>query len=218
MTRSILDVTGGAPLKDNIGASRGEGSMNDAKTRRARAAETLYRDTYADRASARAELDHVRSESQIEMAQSALRMILETAEYTSDRTMHLSTNVAEGVKAGETLSAVARQIRTLSSNTSLEASRLGGSATVAEIARQMRLLSQQVTALSEHLSASLRSQNVVLGELSGAIDTLLADAAATQAMLARESGATDCDDRTPLLGLAHSVPESVATLEAAADG
>lgn len=192
--------------------------MNDVMTVRGMTAGVPGRDTFADRALARADLDQARSESQVEVAQSALRMILETAEYTSDRAIHLATNANESIKAAETLSAVTRQIRTLSSNTSLEASRLGGSATMAEIARQMRLLSQQVTALSEHLSASLRSQNVVLGELSGAIDTLLADAASTQAMLARESGAGFSREAPALLGLAHSVPESIATLEATADG
>ncbi len=118
-------------------------------------------------------------------AHDALYTILETAEYISDRTTRLSTNLGEGIKAGETLGAVARQVRTLSANTSLEASRLGGSATVAEIARQMRLLSQQVSVLTEHVSACLRSQNVALSELSSAIDTLLADTASTQALLPR---------------------------------
>ena len=159
-----------------------------------------------------------RQPGQAEAAREALRVIIETAEYVSDRTAHLSTNVSEGVKAGETLSAVARQVRTLSSNTSLEASRLGGSGTVAEIARQMRLLSQQVSALSEHLSSCLRSQNVALGELTGAIDALLADAASTQAMLARGNEQWREGESVPTLGLLHSIPESVATLETATDG
>ena len=113
-------------------------------------------------------------------------MIVETAEYVSDRTD--APVVERGRRASktlETLGAVARQVRTLASNTSLEASRLGGNATVAEIARQMRLLSQQVTALSDHLSTSLYAQDVALGELSGAIDAILADAASAQAILER---------------------------------
>ena len=113
-----------------------------------------------------------------------LGVILETAEHISDRTARLSTSATESIRASETLNAVARQIRTLSSNTSLEASRLGGSATVAEIARQMRLLSQQVSALSEQISTSLRLQNVALGELSNAMDGLLADASTARASLA----------------------------------
>jgi hypothetical protein len=189
--------------------------MNNATRHRTAAVVANGRQAAGDAVSIDLEGEQARGREQIDLAHSALRMILETAEYTSDRAAHLSTNVAEGIKAGETLSAVARQIRTLSSNTSLEASRLGGSATVAEIARQMRLLSQQVTALSEHLSACLRSQSVVLGELNGAIDTLLADAATTQAMLSHDAAATE---PTPLLGLAHSIPESVATLEAPSDG
>ena len=124
-----------------------------------------------------------------EAVHDALQTMLETAEYVSDRTTQLATNAGEGMKAGETLGAVARQIRTLSSNTSLEASRLGGSPTVAEIARQMRLLSQQVSVLTEHIMSCLRSQNVALNELNGAMDNLLADTAAAQA-LALHDGTT----------------------------
>src|SRR5438067_9364502 len=176
------------------------------------------RDTYADRACARVELDQARQEGQVDVARGALRMIVETTEYVSDRSTHLSSNVAEGMKAAETLGAVSRQIRTLSGNTSLEASRLGGNATVAEIARQMRLLSQQVSALSEHLLTCLRSQGVALSELSGAIDAILADASSTQALL--ERGHTTDYDRAmaPLLGLLQRVPETAAAMDRPADG
>jgi sirohydrochlorin ferrochelatase len=176
------------------------------------------RDTYADRACARVELDQARQEGQVAVARGALRMIVETTEYVSDRSTHLSSNVAEGMKAAETLGAVSRQIRMLSGNTSLEASRLGGNATVAEIARQMRLLSQQVSALSEHLLTCLRSQGVALGELSGAIDAILADATSTQAILERGRTADYDGPITPLLGLLQSVPESAAAMERPADG
>ena len=131
-------------------------------------------------------------------AHSALHGVLETAEYISDRTTNLATNVTEGIKAGETLGAVARQIRTLSANTSLEASRLGGSLTVAEIARQMRLLSQQVSVLSEHVAACLRSQNMALNDLSGAIDTLLADTASAQAVLQSDAPTVSSNHLPPL--------------------
>jgi hypothetical protein len=176
------------------------------------------RDTYADRACARAELDQARQEGQVAVARGALRMIVETTEYVSDRGTQLSSNVAEGMKAAETLGAVSRQIRMLSGNTSLEASRLGGNATVAEIARQMRLLSQQVSALSDHLLTCLRSQGVALSELSGAIDAVLADATATQALLERGL-TTDYDSgMASLLGLLQSVPESAAAMERPTDG
>src|SRR5919197_2891359 len=176
------------------------------------------RDTSAARACARVERDQARQEGQVAVARGALRMILETTEYVSDRGTHLSSHAAEGLKAAETLGAVARQIRMLSGNTSLEASRLGGNATVAEIARQMRLLSQQVSALSEHLLTCLRSQGVALSELSGAIDAVLADATATQALLERGL-TTDYDGPiAPLLGLLQSVPESAAAMERPADG
>jgi hypothetical protein len=188
--------------------------MNDLNVRRSRSAlrsigpDAAGRATYADHACARVERDQARQEGQVAVARGALRMILETTEYVSDRSTHLSSNVAEGMKAAETLGAVSRQIRMLSGNTSLEASRLGGNATVAEIARQMRLLSQQVSALSEHL----------LTELSGAIDAVLADASATQALLERGL-TTDHDGGTAsLLGLLQSVPESAAAMERSADG
>jgi hypothetical protein len=175
-------------------------------------------DSYAARACARVERDQARQEGQVAVAHGALRMILETTEYVSDRSTHLSSHVAEGLKAAETLGAVSRQIRMLSGNTSLEASRLGGNATVAEIARQMRLLSQQVSALSEHLLTCLRSQGVALSELSGAIDAILADATATQALLERGL-TTDPDGETAsLLGLLQSVPESAAAMERPANG
>ncbi len=112
----------------------------------------------------------------------ALDVILETAEHIGDRTSRLSRSVSEGISAGDALGAVARQLRTLASNTSLEASRLEGSAAIAEIARQMRLLSGQVTALSDQLAESLRLQSLALGELSSAMDALLADTSMAQAM------------------------------------
>src|SRR5579864_8791287 len=163
--------------------------MIDPTARLSLQPEESYVDTFADRAYARDELDQARQEGQIDVARGSLRIIVETTEYVSDRTTHLSSNVVEGIKVVETLGAVSRQVRTLSSNTSLEASRLGGNATVAEIARQMRLLSQHVTALTEHLSAGLRAQGIALGEMSGAIDAVLADATSTQAILERGSDA-----------------------------
>lgn len=192
--------------------------MIDPTARLPLQSEDSYVDTFADRAYARDELDQARQEGQIDVARGSLRIIVETTEYVSDRTTHLSSNVVEGIKVVETLGAVSRQVRTLSSNTSLEASRLGGNATVAEIARQMRLLSQQVTALTEHLAACLRAQGIALGEMSGAIDALLADAAATQAILERGIEAGYADSGAHLLGLLQSVPESAAVMEIPADG
>jgi hypothetical protein len=197
--------------------------MNDLNVRRSPSAArpigpAAGRDTSAARACARVERDQARQEGQVAVARGALRMILETTEYVSDRGTHLSSHVAESMKAAQTLGAVSRQIRMLSGNTSLEAARLGGNATVAEIARQMRLLSQQVSALSEHLLTCLHSQGVALSELSGAIDAVLADATATQALLERGL-TTDHDGGTAsLLGLLQSVPESAAAMERSADG
>ena len=180
-------------------------------------AESEYRDAYVDRAAARVELDQARQEGQVEVARGALRMIVEAAEYVSDRTTHLTSNVTEGMKAAESLGTVSRQIRTLSGNTSLEASRLGGNPTVSEIARQMRLLSQQVTALTEHLSSSLRSQSVTLGELNGAIDAVLADAVSTQAILERGLARIPRDRAVEVIGPEPREPDHIATLEEATD-
>ena len=200
--------------------------MNDLNVRRSPSAvrpmgPAAGRDTYAVRACARVERDQARQEGQVAVARGALRLILETTEYVSDRGTHLSSHVAEGMKAAETLGAVSRQIRMLSGNTSLEASRLGGNAAMAEIARQMRLLSQQVSALSEHLLTCLHAQGVALSELSGAIDAVLADATATQALLERGL-VTDyaaAEGRSAsLLGLLQSVPESAAAMERPTDG
>jgi hypothetical protein len=59
---------------------------------------------------------------------------------------------------------------------------------------------------------------VALSELSGAIDAVLADATATQALLERGL-TTDHDGGTAsLLGLLQSVPESAAAMERSADG
>ena len=197
--------------------------MNDLNVRRSPSAarpigSAAGRDTSAARACARVERDQARQEGQVAAARGALRLILETTEYVSDRGTHLSSHAAEGLKAAETLGAVARQIRMLSGNTSLEASRLGGNATVAEIARQTRLLSQQVSALSEQLLTCLRSQGVALGELSGAIDAVLADATATQALLERGLTTDHDGGMASLLGLLQSVPESAAAMERPADG
>ena len=197
--------------------------MNDLNVRRSPSAArpigpAAGRDTSAARACARVERDQARQEGQVAVARGALRLILETTEYVSDRGTHLSNHVTEGMKAAETLGAVSRQIRMLSGNTSLEASRLGGNATVAEIARQMRLLSQQVSALSEQLLTCLRSQGVALSELSGAIDAVLADATATQALLERGLTTDHDGGMASLLGLLQSVPESAAAMERPADG
>lgn len=192
--------------------------MNDTTVRLPRGGGNAHRGSLSTHASARVGLGEARQEGQIDVARGALRMIVETAEYVSDRTTHLSSNAAEGMKALDTLSAVARQVRTLSSNTSLEASRLGGNATVAEIARQMRLLSQQVTALSDHLSTSLHAQDVALGELSGAIDAILADATSTQVILERRLAGERGQDNPSLVGLLQSVPESITVLETPSHG
>src|SRR6185312_4550257 len=76
------------------------------------------------------------------------------------------------------LSALARQLRSLASNTSLEATRMRMSAPLAEIARQMRRLSQQVGESNDQLSLTLRAYTISTGELRQAANSLLHDAKA----------------------------------------
>jgi hypothetical protein len=191
--------------------------MNDSLLRLTLARDTQSYDSVMDRDVSRQEHDMSRTEDNVESARGTIRKILESAEYVSERATHLSTNVSEGIKATETLGAVARQLRTLSSNTSLEASRLNGSTTVAEIARQMRLLSQHVTALSEHLASCLRAQGIALGEMGAAIDSVLVDATSTQASL-EQSTENLYSDRALLRGLLQAVPTMPITPEVATDG
>lgn len=192
--------------------------MHDPTYHRPSSAESARHERASEPRALQAVSEHSAPDDPTLLVGTALRIMVETSEYISDRSTHLSSNVREGIKATETLAAVARQIRTLSSNTSLEASRVGGNATVAEIARQMRLLSQQVTALSEHLSSGFRSQGVTLGEMTSAIDTLLADAATAQGVIERGIDSSRPGSAVPLLGLLRGIPESAAVTERAAHG
>jgi hypothetical protein len=73
--------------------------------------------------------------------------------------------VAEAQEASRALAALARQLRVLASNTTIEASRLPQAAALGEIAHRMRLLAEQTTELNTALQNSLQAQLLALEEL-----------------------------------------------------
>jgi|GEM_PF-1533964 len=111
----------------------------------------------------------------------AFQRIAETAEYVSQRALQLDEQVQEAEQIVLHLSALARQLRTLSSNTTLEATRMRMSGPLAEIARQMRRISQQISESNDQLGATLRSYTVATGELHHAAASLMGDTRSAQA-------------------------------------
>jgi hypothetical protein len=110
----------------------------------------------------------------------ALQRLMETTDYVSQRALQLDEQVQEVEHIVLHLSALARQLRALASNTSLEATRMRMSAPLAEIARQMRRLSQQIGESNDQLGLTLRSYTVSTGELRQAAISMLGDARAIQ--------------------------------------
>jgi hypothetical protein len=108
----------------------------------------------------------------------SLQRLAETAEYVSQRALQLDEQVREAEQMVLHLSALARQLRTLSSNTTLEATRMRMSGPLAEIARQMRRISQQISESNDQLGMTLRGYTVATGELHQAATTLQGDARA----------------------------------------
>jgi methyl-accepting chemotaxis protein len=122
----------------------------------------------------------MRAEDSAATREQALQRLMETTDYVSRRALQLDEQVQEVEHIVLHLSALARQLRTLASNTSLEATRMRMSAPLAEIARQMRRLSQQVGESNDQLGLTLRSYTVSTGELRQAATSLLHDAKAIQ--------------------------------------
>lgn len=106
----------------------------------------------------------------------SLQRLVETADYVSQRASQLDEQVQEADQIVLHLGALARQLRTLSSNTTLEATRMRMSGPLAEIARQMRRISQQISESNDQLGMALRSYTVAAGELRQAASMLLGDA------------------------------------------
>lgn len=113
----------------------------------------------------------------------SLQRIAEAADYVSQRTLQLDEQVHEVEKIAQHLGALARQLRTLSSNTMLEANRMRMSGPLAEIARQMRRISQQISESNDQLSVTLRGYSIATGELHQAATALLGDINAPRAAL-----------------------------------
>lgn len=111
----------------------------------------------------------------------AFQRIAETAEYVSQRALQLDEQVQEAEQIVLHLSALARQLRTLSSNTTLEATRMRMSGPLAEIARQMRRISQQISESNDQLGMTLRTYTVATGELHHAATSLMGDTRSAQA-------------------------------------
>jgi hypothetical protein len=122
----------------------------------------------------------VRPEEPAVTREQALQHLMDTTEYVSRRALQLDEQVQEVEHIVLHLSALARQLRSLASNTSLEATRMRMSAPLAEIARQMRRLSQQVGESNDQLSLTLRAYTISTGELRQAAGSLLQDAKAIQ--------------------------------------
>lgn len=112
-----------------------------------------------------------------------LQRIAETAEYVSQRTLQLDEQIHEVDQIVQHMGALARQLRTLSSNTMLEANRMRMSGPLAEIARQMRRISQQISESNDQLGMTLRGYAAATGDLHQAATALLRDVAAPQAAL-----------------------------------
>lgn len=107
----------------------------------------------------------------------SLQRLMETVDYVSERASQLDEQVQEAEQIIGHLSALARQLRTLSSNTTLEATRMQVGGPLAEIARQMRRISQQISESNDQLSLTMRSYAAATGELRQASALLLGDAA-----------------------------------------
>jgi predicted nucleic acid-binding Zn-ribbon protein len=116
----------------------------------------------------------------------SLQRLAETADYVSQRVLQLDEQVQEAEQTILRMSALTRQLRTLASNTTLEATRMKLGGPLAEIARQMRRISQQITESNDQLALTLRSYTVATGELRSAATSLVGDAKNARADVAAE--------------------------------
>jgi hypothetical protein len=118
-----------------------------------------------------------------------LERLAETADYVSQRVLQLDEQMHEAEQLIVHMGALTRQLRTLASNTTLEATRMKISEPLAEIARQMRRISQQMSDSNDQLATTLRSYTVTTGELRQAATSLVVDAKGASAKNnAEESG------------------------------
>jgi hypothetical protein len=127
-----------------------------------------------------------RQETLVPTRVQSLQRLAETADYVSQRVLQLDEQVQEAEQTILRMSALTRQLRTLASNTTLEATRMKLGGPLAEIARQMRRISQQITESNDQLALTLRSYTVATGELRSAATSLVGDAKNARAEIAAE--------------------------------
>lgn len=120
------------------------------------------------------------AEQPAQSPEESLRHLTETADYVSRRALQIDEDVHNTEHLVQQLGVLSRQLRTLASNTSLEATRMRMGGPLAEIARQMRRISQQISESNEQLALALRGYTVTMGEMRQAATTLLRDAQALQ--------------------------------------
>ena len=118
----------------------------------------------------------------------SMQRLVETADYVCERTLQLDSQVTDAEHIALQIGALTRQLRTLASNTTLEATRLRMSGPLAEIARQMRRISQQIGEANDQLELSLRGYTIATGELRQAAGMLLNDARTIDAGEEEEHG------------------------------
>jgi hypothetical protein len=88
----------------------------------------------------------------------------------------------EALETARALSAIARQLRVLASNTSIEAARLPTAGALGEIAHRMRLLSEQASTLNATLLNVLQLQAHAVEELREGLRRAEPDAAAASSL------------------------------------
>jgi cell division septum initiation protein DivIVA len=136
----------------------------------------------------------------------ALYRLAESADYVSQRVLQLDDQIREAEQSVQQMQALVRQLRTLASNTTLEATRMKMGGPLAEIARQMRRISQRIGESSEQLTETMRAHSVATGELRQAASTLVVD---MKGMLPEAPPAgMPSPVRRAALGLADPVPEN----------
>ena len=89
-----------------------------------------------------------------------------TAGEALDGVDRAADNVGEALETARALGAIARQLRVLASNTSIEAANLPTATALGEIAHRMRLLSEQVAEVNATLLSTLQVQALTLEEVA----------------------------------------------------
>ncbi len=100
-----------------------------------------------------------------------------------DGVSRLSDNVAEALDATRAVGAIARRLRVLAANTSIEAARVPGAVALGEIARRMRVLSEEASELHTNLENTLHVQVHAVSELHTTLHQALSESDAPDSLL-----------------------------------